>query len=337
MHAVPSKKSRTVVFALLVVGIAVAFVVHLSVGSGSALVSLSDVATNLWNGFLPGDSVSTIVWKIRLPRTLAALLAGGILGCVGSAFQAFFRNALAEPYVIGVSSGAGLGGALAIALGLSQSLNTLGIVVFAFVGGIGSLWLVLALARRGGGVSVYTLLLAGVVVGALLYALTTTVLLLGGQDTNRVLKWLLGDLGTVFNERLWAMALVLILGTLALQTQTRWLNAFSVDEFSSGRLGVDHGRLRRVVLVTGTAMVSVCVGTVGVIGFLGLIAPHIARRVLGLDLRFSLIGSALAGSLTLLLADLLAMNASHAVQLPVGAVTAILGAPVLLILLKIRG
>jgi iron complex transport system permease protein len=168
----------------------------------------------------------------------------------------------------------------------------------------------------------------------MLSALMTTVLLLGGYDTGRVLKWLLGSLSPVFQERLWAMGVVLVLGLAVLQTQTRALNAFSVSEFTSERLGVDPKRLRRVVLLTGTAMVSVAVGAVGVIGFLGLMAPHIARRIVGIDLRVSLLASAMAGSVLLLLADLAAQNLHPNVELPVGAVTALLGAPALLLLLK---
>jgi iron complex transport system permease protein len=268
---------------------------------------------------------------------LAALLAGAILGAVGAAFQSFFRNPLAEPYVVGVSSGAGLGGTLAVVLGVSQSFYSLGTVVLAFLGGLASLALVLPLARRGGGVQVHTLLLAGVVVSAMLSALMTTVLLISGYDTGKVLRWLLGSLTNVFSERLWAMAVAFAVGFLVLQTQTRALNAFSVSDFTSERLGVDPRKLRWAILVTGTAMVSVAVGAVGIIGFLGLMAPHIARRIVGIDLRYSLAASAMTGSLLLLLADLAAQNMGGVIELPVGAVTALLGGPALLVLLRKQG
>ena len=133
------------------------------------------------------------------------------------------------------------------------------------------------------------------------------------------------------------MTIVLILGLVALQTQTRVLNAFSVSDFTSERLGVDPLRLRQFVLLSGTAMVSVAVGAVGVIGFLGLLAPHIARRLVGIDLRYSLAASSMTGSLLLLFADLLAQNLHPNIELPVGAVTALLGAPALLFLLKKQG
>jgi iron complex transport system permease protein len=321
----------------LIALVAVACVVHLARGGGSDAVRIQDVVPQLLKGDTSESAANVIVWQLRMPRMLAALLAGAILGAVGAVFQAYFRNALAEPYVIGVSSGAGLGGTIAVVVGFSQSLATLGSVVLAFLGGLLSLWLVLSLARRRGAVQVHTLLLAGVVTSAMLSALMTTVLMLGGQDTGRILRWLLGSLTTVTTERLWAMAVVLVLGLLALQGETRALNAFSVGEFTSERLGVDPRRLRAVVLTVGTAMVAVAVGAVGIIGFLGLMAPHISRRLLGIDLRWSLLGSALCGSALLLASDLAAQNIHPDFELPVGAVTALIGAPALLWLLKKEG
>lgn len=314
-----------------------AFIVHISKGGGSSLVGVFDVIPILFDGFTEGDSASIIVWKLRVPRAMAAVLAGAILGACGAAFQAYFRNPIAEPYIVGVSSGAGLGGTIALVLGWSQALWGLGTIALAFIGGLLSLWLVVSLARRRGTIQVTTLLLAGVVVGAMLASLMTTVLMLDGHDSMKVLRWLLGSLTPMFTERLWAMAIVLVVGLIVLQTQTRALNAFSVSEFTSERLGVDPKRLRVSVLVTATAMVSVAVGAVGIIGFLGLVAPHIARRVVGLDLRYSLFGSALMGAALLLGADLIAQNLHRTTELHVGAITAVLGAPALLFLLKKYG
>ncbi len=333
----PSERRPILWLTALLVLVFVACVVHLARGGGSENARVFDVVPQLMKGDTGENQANIIVWRIRMPRTLAALFAGAILGAVGAVFQAFFRNALAEPYVIGVSSGAGLGGTVAVVLGLTQSLQTLAPILFAFLGGLLSLWLVVALSRRRGGVQVHTLLLAGVVTSAMLSALMTTVLMLGGQDTGKILRWLLGDLSNTFNERLWAMGVVLVLGLLVLQTQTRFLNAFSVSEFTSERLGIDPRRLRTIVLVTGTAMVSVAVGAVGIIGFLGLMAPHIARRVVGIDLRYSLLASAMLGSVLLLVSDLAAQNLNADFELPVGAVTALIGAPALLWLLKKEG
>lgn len=335
-HNPPVRRPGLWISILIVLVIAGA-IVHIARGGGSEQVTIADVVPQLLKGDTGESAANIIVWKVRVPRTFGALLAGAILGCVGAAFQAFFRNPLAEPYIVGVASGAGLGGTVAVVLGISQALMSLGTIVLAFVGGLLSLWLVMSISRRHGGVQVNTLLIAGVVTSAMLSALMTTVLMLGGQDTNRILKWLLGSLGNLSTERLWAMGVVLVAGLFCLRSQSRHLNAFSVSEFTSERLGIDPKRLRLMVLVPGTAMVAVAVGAVGIIGFLGLIAPHIARRLVGIDLRRSLVASTLLGSILLMVADLLAQNLSASYELPVGAVTALLGAPVLLWLLKREG
>jgi iron complex transport system permease protein len=264
------------------------------------------------------------------------LLVGGILGSVGAAFQALFRNPLAEPYVVGVSSGAAVGGCIALVAGFAGALGGMAGLCLAFAGGLGSLLLVVALARRRGIINIPSLLLAGVVVGSLLAAVLVLVLLAAGQDTNQVLRWLLGSMTPMFWPRILILLVTLVLGLAVLMRETRRLNAFSVSEASAQRLGVNTFRLRNLVLVTGTAMAAVAVGTVGIIGFLGLVAPHIARRTLGIDLRHSLLGSALIGSALLLGADLLAQRVLPGIELPVGAVSAALGAPTLLILLRSR-
>ena len=140
------------------------------------------------------DPANLIVWQIRLPRALGCVMVGAILGSVGAAFQALFRNPLAEPYVVGVSSGAAVGGCIALVFGFSGALFGLAGLACAFIGGLASLMLVMALARQRGTISVPGLLLAGVVVGSLLAAVLSLVLLAAGQDTNQVLRWLLGSM-----------------------------------------------------------------------------------------------------------------------------------------------
>jgi iron complex transport system permease protein len=315
----------------------------------------ADVLHELFRGMRSGEAANTIVWQVRLPRALGCLLIGGILGAVGSAFQALFRNPLAEPYIVGVSSGAAVGGVLAIVLGLGQMLAGLMVPVLAFAAGLASLALVFAIARRHGVVEVTTLLLSGVVVGSLLSAMLSLILLAAGRDTNQVLRWLLGSTSPMDWNRLAMLAVALLAGGAALVLQTRRLNAFAFSEDTAQRLGVDTGRLKAAVLVVGTAMTAVAVGAAGIIGFLGLVAPHIARRLLGVDWRVSLAGSAIFGAILLLLSDIVAQRGVPTVEalliaagamaerpvsvvdLPVGIVTALLGAPFLLVLLRRKG
>ncbi|HRI44217.1 MAG TPA: iron ABC transporter permease [Fimbriimonadaceae bacterium] len=335
--ALPAGRAVRAIYGGLGLLVFVALVLHIGVGS-SLWISPARVIAEVLGGNRGGaDPINTVVWEIRLPRAAGCLLVGALLGLVGAAFQALFRNPLAEPYVVGVSSGAAVGGSLALILRFSEAFFGLAGLGTAFAGGLGSLGLVVALAKRRGVINVPTLLLAGVVVGSLLAALLSLILLAAGGDTNQVLRWLLGSMTPMFWPRLSILCVTLLAGVTILARETRRLNAFAVGEDSAQRLGVDTSRLKKRVLVTGTAMAAVAVGSVGIVGFLGLVAPHIARRLLGIDLRHSLIGAGLLGSILLLLADLLAQRAVPGTELPVGAVTAVLGAPTLLLLLRGKG
>lgn len=289
---------------------------------------------------------NSVVWTTRLPKALYCVLAGGILGVVGSAFQALFRNPLAEPFTIGVSSGAAVGGAIAQVIGLDAAMSYLGTPLLGFVGGMLSLLLVLGLAHRRSGTDTTTLMLAGVVVSSLLSALLSIFILMSGQDSRVLMYWLLGTTSPQFNERAALLAIVLTLGTVLLFRQSKRLNALALGEDTARRLGIDPGRLRWTILIVGTAMAATAVGTVGAIAFLGLAAPHIARKVMGVDWRWSLPGALVVGSVLMLGADVIAQRGlpwlGHlvtgremlATELPIGVVTALLGAPSLLILLR---
>jgi iron complex transport system permease protein len=268
---------RFSILVLLALLLILAFLTHL--GMGGTWLTPADVLRVLFHPD-PNSRDYAVVWAIRLPRALACVLVGSMLAAVGSAFQALFRNPLADPYIVGVSSGAGAGGALAWLLGLTGLWGGLGTMGLGFLGGLASLALVFALSKKRGIVDVSTLLLAGVVVGSLLWALTTLILFLAGQDTNKILQWLLGSMSPMFMDRVLVMAVTAAIGTTILILQARKLNAFAIGESIARNLGVDTARLKATVLITGTAMAAVCVGAVGIIGFLGLVSPHIARRLL---------------------------------------------------------
>ncbi len=342
--ALAKNRKQRRILAWLSVGVVLAMLIHLNVGS-TMWYAPWQIAYELFRGYLPGhdQTANSIVWSIRLPRVLECVCVGGILGAVGSAFQAQLRNPLAEPYIVGVSSGAAVGSALAMVLGLEAWFGGLGSAAMGFATGMLALALVYGLAKRRGVVEVSTLLLAGVVVGALLSSVLSLIILLAGKDTNRVFETLLGTMSTANFEKDALLAVALFFGCVVLVRQTRMLNAFAIGEESAARMGVNVGRLRAIVLITGTAMTAAAVGAVGIVGFLGLVAPHISRRLLGVDWRRSLIGSALIGAILLIAADLLAQRAGSifptqaVTEVPVGIVTAVIGAPSLLILLKKKG
>lgn len=330
--------SKLVLLCLLALG---AVLLHVALGSSDPdnpfriHKSIGEVIREILAG--PNDPGSAIVWRIRLPRALACALVGAILGMVGSAFQALFRNPLAEPYIVGVSSGAAVGGATALMLGFGGWFGGLGLMACAFAGGAGSLALVLSLAGRRGRTDVQILLLSGVVIGAMLSAVLTLLLYSAGMDANQILHWMLGMATPMFWNKVAILAVAVVLGAAVLAPQGRKLNALAMNEETAQRLGIDAGRLKATILLTGTAMAAIAVGSVGVIGFLGLVAPHIARRLLGIDWRWSLLGAGAIGAGLLALSDILAQRVIPGAEIPVGIVTAILGAPFLLVLMRREG
>lgn len=318
---------------LLALGGAAVLATLLHVGVGSYLwIPPHQVLAEIFRGDT-GEGVNLIVWRLRLPQALTSVFVGAILGMVGSAFQALFRNPLADPYIVGVSSGAAVGGVLAMVLGFGAVLGGLGMIGAAFAGGMLTLGAVFRLARTRGLVDVTTLLLAGVVFAALLSAVLMLLLLGSGHDTNQVLRWLMGSTSPAYWPRVGMLAVAAAAGSAVLLMQARGLNAFAVAESSAQRLGIDTARLKTVVLVTGTAMTAVAVGSVGVIGFLGLVSPHIARRLSGVDWRWSLPASGLIGAVLLAASDVVAQRIVPN-GIPVGIVTALLGAPFLIVLMK---
>ena len=296
-----------------------------------------DVAREILRGNRSdNDSGNMIVWGLRLPRAVQGVVVGAILGVSGAALQTLFRNPLAEPYIVGASSGAAIGAIGTELLGLGGFFWGLPMAIMGFVTGMLTLMLVTSLARRRGVVETQTLLLAGVVTSTMLSSLLSCMILYSGQDQGKVLRSLLGSLGEAFWPPITLMAIVFFVGYLLLFRSASRLNALSLGEEAAQSLGVNPGQMRWLVLASVTAMTSVTIGSVGIIGFVGLVAPHIARRLVGVDLKATLPLSAIGGSLLLLLADAIAQRGAQGGGIPVGIVTSILGAPVLLVLLKRR-
>ena len=278
-----------------------------------------------------------VLFRLRLPRVLMAGLVGASLALVGAALQALFRNPLAEPFTLGVSGGAALGASLAIALGLG--LNVFGVLVIflaAFLGAAGSVLVVYRLARSGVGVMLPgALLLAGVVLN--LCASACVLVIQYVTDYNRalqILRWLIGSLDVVGFDLLWRMLILLLPGWLILGACARDLHLLATGEESAASLGVDVTQTERMVFVASSLIVGITASVGGAIGFVGLIVPHAARLLFGQDVRLLLPASFLLGAAFLILADALARVAITPSELPVGALTALLGGPVFLLLLR---
>lgn len=288
-----------------------------------------EVVSALWHpSNQPDSTLRVILWELRLPRVLLSACVGGALGIVGCAFQGLLRNPLADPYIVGVSSGSAVGAAAGVLLGWHTKGFGLGLTGLAFISGLAVLVWVMGLSRRNGTLHITTFLLTGVAVSASLWGIVTLLLVLAGEDLGRVLYWLLGGLLNADWQRLEWVALPTGIGGLILMMQARALNLYTAGEEVALHLGVPIERLKWSVLGVGALMVSATVAVAGIIGFVGWLVPHLLRRIVGGDHRILMPFSALGGAILLIWADTLARTLARPVELPVGVITALIGTPV---------
>ena len=277
-----------------------------------------------------------IVWLIRLPRVLLAGVVGAGLAVVGVAMQATVRNPLADPYILGTSSGASVGAVAVITLGYNF-FDPYSLSVTAFLGALTSFFLVFLLAQTGGRVSPTRLILAGVATAYILSAITSLILFLGDDRAIRVvLFWMLGTLAGAKWTFLSLPTAALIAGTAFLVLKARSMNALLAGEETATSLGVDTQHFRRQLLVVTALLTGVMVAVAGAIGFVGLMMPHIVRLVLGPDHRKVLPASALIGGIFLIWVDVVARTVVQPQELPLSVITALVGAPFFLWLLRWR-
>jgi iron complex transport system permease protein len=289
-----------------------------------------------WSGLagLSRDTVHVLLIDVRLPRVLAAALVGAALAEAGVGFQALLRNPLADPYVLGVSGGASLAGALALVAGAPPAM----VPAAAFVGALATLMALERLARIGGRTHLFTLLLTGAIFNA-----TSAALLIflqafaAGEHFQALVFYLMGRVAPLGASELAVGALAVVAVALLFGLRGRELNALALGEEGAMLVGVDVERLKRTVLVTASLLTGLAVSRAGLIGFVGLVIPHLLRLLVGPDNRLLAPLAALAGGAGLVLADLAARTALSPRELPVGAVTALLGGPFFLFLLRRRG
>ncbi len=277
----------------------------------------------------------TILFDLRLPHTALVLLIGAALGSSGAAYQGLFRNPLADPYLLGVASGAGLGAVLALSLRWPQTLAGMYLIpAAAFIGALLTVGLVTLLARVNGHLANTALILAGVAVSAFASALTSLLMLRSAGEVRRALTYLLGGAPLAGWKPVLAMLPYWILGQIALLLSGHALNVLQFGEEQASQLGLPVGRAKMLVLAAASLSTAAAVAFGGIIGFVGLIVPHIVRLRWGEDYRHLLPLSLLGGGATLLLADTLARVLLAPQSLPVGIVTALAGAPFFLWLLR---
>lgn len=281
-------------------------------------------------------SMRAMFFRLRLPRVAMAAIIGATLAIVGAALQAIFRNPLAEPLTLGVSGGGALGASVAITLGWGARVGGTPLVfVAAFAGALASVWIVYALAHSGAAVSPGSLLLAGIVINLITNAGVLTIEYVADESRSlQILRWLIGTLDVVGFSMIWRMLLFLVPGWIGLLLLGRNLQLLAVDEQSAASLGVNVPLTEKLVYLLASLLVGVTVAVGGSIGFVGLIVPHMARMLFGQDTRFALPCSLLLGAGFLMLADAVGRCALSQGELPVGAVTALMGGPFFLWLMK---
>ncbi len=338
----PVVQPRSLFIAL---GLLLALALWLSLALGPVSLPLADTLSAVLRLFgLPvgGEQLQQaelILGQIRLPRTLLGLTVGAVLALCGVAMQGLFRNPLADPGLVGVSSGAALGAAIAIvggaALGgLPEAFAPYLLSFSAFLGGLGVTALVYRLGRRNGETSVATMLLAGIALTALAGAAIGLFTYLADDSTLRTLTfWNLGSLNGASYARLWPLLLVTAAVALWLPRRAKALNALLLGESEAHHLGFAVERIKRELVFCTALGVGAAVAAAGMIGFIGLVVPHLMRLLVGPDHRVLLPASALAGASLLLLADLAARLLLAPAELPIGIVTALIGAPFFLYLL----
>lgn len=276
-----------------------------------------------------------IVWNLRLPRIFLAVVVGAMLSSAGVAFQGILRNPLADPYILGVSVGAAFGAAASMLFfHHSSTLGHLTIPLFSFIGALVSLWFVMALAKHHGQRDRETLILAGVVVQSLIGAFLSFMIAISGQQMQEIVFWMMGSLANRSWVDVWILLPYFAVGFIYLSLQRRDLNVIALGESAATHLGMDVERKKIWVLIIGSLLTGAAVSVVGIIGFVGLIVPHLMRLIVGPDHRILLPTSTLAGAIFLLWADTVARSTMPSREIPIGVITAFIGAPFFAYLLK---
>ena len=306
-----------------------------AIGIGPAAIAPTDVAGTVWAHLTGGARVlspteDAIVWQLRVPRVLTAALVGGGLALCGAVMQALTRNPLADPYLLGLSSGASTGAVIVLVLGVSLALP-----VAAFAGAMLALVFTFAIGRTGGRSSPTSLILAGLAVSAVLSALTSLVIFWSATNDSyrEILGWLLGSLAGAQWPDVLLVAIVAAACAIPLLGSARTLDGFALGDTAASALGIPVERMRLALFACCALLTGALVAVSGAIGFVGLILPHATRAIVGVRHRALLPTSFLVGALFLLWADTIARTAFEPRELPVGIVTALIGGPVFAVLL----
>jgi iron complex transport system permease protein len=311
------------IYAFIFLLILLVIIVIATTAIGSTHISLTGALT---------ESEKIIIFQIRLPRIILAGLAGAALSVAGTTYQGLFRNPLADPYLIGVAQGAGLGAIIGFLLPSAWQIAT--IPVLAFAGAVIAVLIVSSIARVGKSLPMTTLILAGVALGAFLGAIMSYLMIASGEKLHSIVLWLLGTLSIANWSQVLMVTPYILIGIIVICLYARPLNVMQLDEEQAQQLGINVERVKIILLVAATLITAAAISFCGIIGFVGIIIPHAVRLIWGPDHRFLLPLSTVAGAIFLILADTAARTLLAPAEIPIGVITAFIGAPFFLYLLR---
>jgi len=321
-------KKRLIILILFIILI---FSMLFSLGIGGGRFQVSD----LFSFFQPSSlslSEKTILFEIRLPRLILTVLVGAALSLSGAVLQGLFQNPLVDPYVLGISSGGAVGAIVAILSGISLGFITL--PLFSFIFALATTFLVLRLGKIGTKMPLEIMLLAGVAIGFFFSALISLGMFLAGENLHQMVFWMMGGFWNSSWNKVITLLPLFIIGIPIVFSYSRELNAFLLGEKVAESMGVDVEKTKKILLLVTSLLVAGSVSVSGVIGFVGLVVPHIIRIIIGEDHRQLLPASLFLGSSVLLWADIFSRTLLHPVELPVGVLTSLMGAPFFIYLLR---
>ncbi len=299
----------------------------LAISKGAVKLSIGEILNVLRNS--GNDTNKTIILDLRLPRVIASAIVGMGLSVVGAFFQGLLRNPIADPYVLGISSGAALGATIAIIL----EFGLFGINLAAFIASLITVFIVYAISKAGTRISMTTMILAGTAISAFISAIISLIMLLNHEEFNRIIFWTMGGFNLISWESLAFAIPIIVIGTLVMYSFSRDINAILTGEEVAEHLGVNTERVKKIIFIAGSLVTAASVSVGGIIGFVGLIVPHVCRIIIGPDNRILVPFSALAGAIFLTFADTLARTILIPTEIPIGIITASFGGPFFIYLL----
>jgi iron complex transport system permease protein len=344
MTSQKSRKYYTLLFIMLLIVLAASIIIASTIGVAKisfyeALYIILSRAP-LVNRLLPQMNIislnnhSVIIINLRLPRIILAALIGMGLSMVGAAFQAIFKNPMADPYVLGVSSGSAVGAATAIVLGFNTVFLGIGIItISAFIGSLITTFVVYNIARIGNKIPTVTLLLAGVAVSFFLSSIISLLMVFYRQDIDKIIFWTMGSVSTATWQQVITVIPFIVICFILMMAYSKDLNIMLTGDEIAKSLGVEVEKVKKLILIVSSVVIAVCVSVSGVIGFVGLIIPHIVRMLLGSNHRVLIPFSLTFGALFMIIADTFSRTLAAPAEIPIGAITSLIGAPYFIYLL----